>query len=114
MTITTGTGSAISIPAKVTVDGKGVAGEATAVVTADASGKIVLTQTNSSLDIVSYSCASAPVATAANDAEANVVKAFSVKANGQVVNAKVYNEPVVEVEVLDNGKINSKTVINKK
>lgn len=109
VTITTGSGSAISIPAKTTVDGKGVAGEATAVVTADASGKIVLTQTNSSLDIVSYSCASA-VATAANDAEADAEFAYSVKINGQKVNAKVYNEPVIEVS--SNG--SAKVVINKK
>lgn len=107
VTITTGSGSAISIPAKTTVDGKGVAGEATAVVTADASGKIVLTQTNSSLDIISYSCSSA---TAANDAEADAEFAYSVKINGQKVNAKVYNEPVIEVS--SNGA--AKVVINKK
>lgn len=106
VTITTGTGDAISIPAKA----DGVAGSATAVVTADASGKIVLTQTNSSLDIVSYSCASEPSATAANDAEADAEFAYSVKINGQKVNAKVYNEPVIEVS--SNGA--AKVVINKK
>ncbi|MBO6005924.1 MAG: hypothetical protein J6P49_03600 [Paludibacteraceae bacterium] len=106
VTVVTGTGSTLNLDAK-----GGANAEGTISVTAGSEGYVVVAISNSSVDVKSYNVGAA---TAANDAEANVVKAFSVKANGQVVNAKVYNEPVVEVEVLDNGKINSKTVINKK